>query len=514
VSDATERAKEGAKLFGKGWTTVSELVADGADVLKGKLNDVADVKILSAKDVQDARNFRDAMDDLKDVGEELVLTLGKALLPAFTGVAEAAKEGAPAVQKLGDLLGGVVTFSTNNLKNLGGAAQQAGHAFGDLWDSSAGEALSGDVLSLTQYTTGLSKATSNMSPIVADAADRQAELDQRFKDAATSAQLTSDAVTTARHAMQALGETTPEVAGLKETIDGLARPMDDASAAASALDRELTKLFGGTIDLKEGERAYIASVQDLTKSLKENKNSFDDNTQAGRDNKDAIDKSIGTIKDQSVAMLEQGFTTQEVTDYINGHVASLVAQSSQSAKTRAKVQEYIDTLNLTPEQVETAVKLAGDDIAKQKIQEHIGELDKIPASKATEIQALIDEGSYAAAANRLEVLARNRTMNISIQARGGPGYNDTGTPHFAAGGPVRAGEVALVGERGPEIVAFGASGNVIPAGPTSQILSDSGGSVVHNYYGDMHIHVDRPPTTERELSQVLAKMNRLSFHAA
>lgn len=310
----------------------------------------------------------------------------------------------------------------------------------------------------TKATDALRAATSGLSPIVADAAERQAELDARFKAAADSAQLTADGVTTARHAMQDLGGSTPEIAGLSKAVDDLADKSDDAATEADALQAALDKLFGSAIDLAEGARGVTASIQDVTKTLKENKGSLDDNTEAGRANKDAIDKSVKAIQDQGVEMLRQGSTTQQVTGYINDHINSLINQSSQSGKTKMAVGEYITQLGLTPEQVETAITLAGDEVAKAKIQEFRDKLGGIPPSKATEIQALIDEGSYAAAASRLEILSRNRTMSISIQTKGGVGYDTpvngrSAEGRFVAGGSNFATTTAEIpGSRGDEVI--------------------------------------------------------------
>jgi hypothetical protein len=93
---------------------------------------------------------------------------------------------------------------------------------------------------------------------------------------------------------------------------------------------------------------------------------------------------------------------------------------------------------------------------------YIDTLGGIPASKATAVAALIDEGSFAAVEERLRVLARNRVATVQIQSRGGAGYDGGLAGARASGGPVSAGRAYLVGEQGPEIVVPSSSGNVIP----------------------------------------------------
>lgn len=95
VKDPTERAALGAKLFGKSWSTASELIASGVDNVKAKLASVDDAKVFSEQDVADARKMREQLDELKDAGEKLALAIGKGvvpilneLLPIITAIAE------------------------------------------------------------------------------------------------------------------------------------------------------------------------------------------------------------------------------------------------------------------------------------------------------------------------------------------------------------------------------------------------------------------------------------------
>lgn len=92
IKDPTERAKEGAKLFGKGWQEVALLIEMGSDDIKRRLGEVADTKVINKDELRRARDFRDALDDLKDKGEELALSLGESLLPILIDVATAATD--------------------------------------------------------------------------------------------------------------------------------------------------------------------------------------------------------------------------------------------------------------------------------------------------------------------------------------------------------------------------------------------------------------------------------------
>lgn len=76
-----------------------------------------------------------------------------------------------------------------------------------------------------------------------------------------------------------------------ETADGMTGLEEETSDAAEALDtlNGEMKTFFGFLDQRDALRGYEAAVDDLRKSLKENGKTFDTNTEAGRDNEEALD---------------------------------------------------------------------------------------------------------------------------------------------------------------------------------------------------------------------------------
>lgn len=84
IKDPTDRAKEAAKLFGKGWQDISQIIDIGATDIRSSLEAVADTKVIDEKEVERAKKFRDSMDNLKDKFEELSITVGEGLVPILT----------------------------------------------------------------------------------------------------------------------------------------------------------------------------------------------------------------------------------------------------------------------------------------------------------------------------------------------------------------------------------------------------------------------------------------------
>jgi hypothetical protein len=90
IKDPTERASAAQKAFGKGYAEIAEMMEMSAGDLEAALKGVSDSKVIDESELGKARQFRDAMDNLRDKTEDLALTLGEALVPALTDVAEVA----------------------------------------------------------------------------------------------------------------------------------------------------------------------------------------------------------------------------------------------------------------------------------------------------------------------------------------------------------------------------------------------------------------------------------------
>jgi soluble cytochrome b562 len=88
IKDPAEKARVATQLLGKGWRDMSNLIALGSDDLRKSLATVSDAKTISPQEAEKARKFRDNMDDLKGVIEDLSLQIGDALVPAISTAVE------------------------------------------------------------------------------------------------------------------------------------------------------------------------------------------------------------------------------------------------------------------------------------------------------------------------------------------------------------------------------------------------------------------------------------------
>ena len=93
VDNATERAALAQEIFGRSGAQLLPLLNEGEAGIK-KLGDRAEElgMVLSGKAANDSERFNDALEDLKDTGTTIAMTLGQTLMPTIAEIAEKVSE--------------------------------------------------------------------------------------------------------------------------------------------------------------------------------------------------------------------------------------------------------------------------------------------------------------------------------------------------------------------------------------------------------------------------------------
>lgn len=256
IKDPTARAAAAAQLFGKSWSDASELIAQGADQVKKKLGEVADVKVLSESDVADAREFRDTMDQLKDAGEELALSLGKTLLPVITRIADGlgtiAGAVAPAVDGLGYMMDEVDSAFTSSKGLLEGVSGQFAEVERHQRAIEEQAARSGLAASL--------EATKTSADHLAVATEVAAHNTRQYKDDADAAAAASDRYRNATEKLALLlGQLDDD-----EALLNLQQQFDDLKTEAEA---DYAAVAAGSMTAEQAARNHELKMIDLKKSV-------------------------------------------------------------------------------------------------------------------------------------------------------------------------------------------------------------------------------------------------------
>jgi hypothetical protein len=186
IKDPAEKATVAAQLLGKGWQGMSELIEMGADDLRKSLDSVDDSKIIDKDEVDKAKNYRAAMDDLKDSFEKVAINLGERLIPKVAQLLELLAKLPEALRGAGGVVEDAIT--DEYLASLGDEAAIARLEFKALADmyegyyASRAQGAKDDTYKLEQQMLDLEQATSDTDKAFQDLKD-ELKLDSAVAEA-------------------------------------------------------------------------------------------------------------------------------------------------------------------------------------------------------------------------------------------------------------------------------------------------------------------------------------------
>jgi hypothetical protein len=389
IKDSTERARVAQQVFGKSYGEIALLMELSAGDLAKRLEEVSDAQVIDPDERKKAEEFRDALDDLSDKVDQLMMATGEGLVPALTDAAEAMSNLVDAGRALDNgfkkVFGSTLVDAINPLDNL---ASGVNRVFGD--GVSVVDRFKGGVELVAGAFPGVGEAVSNVIGPLEEAT----EAVEGFVAAGTD-EAAAMAAMYAERIPQAVEQSKVAVFKFRDATA-------DAKAKADDLEAQWATLFG-TLDDQEA----LLNLQ----------NQFDELYAAG----------------------------------VDAYAAGVEGSEDAAEAQKRHQQAIIDT--------------------KREVGTYAKEVLGLPVERVTKILADIDAGKLDQVEQQLAILSRNRTVSVSIVAKGGAGYEIPIDGKRARGGPVQAGRAYVVGEEGEELFVPGQSGTVIPNGGTRAIAS-------------------------------------------
>ena len=154
-----------------------------------------------------------------------------------------------------------------------------------------------------------------------------------------------------------------------KTADGLIAIGDAArvaSGAADALASALDTLLAPTMNVQEATSNWEAAIDDLDASIKEHGATLDLGTEAGRANAEQIRTNVDALTDMAEAQLAAGASAEEMGNIamwnrgiLVGQAEALFTTSEAAGTAREQAENYINTMGLTPELIETVFSQPG-----------------------------------------------------------------------------------------------------------------------------------------------------------
>jgi TP901 family phage tail tape measure protein len=158
-------------------------------------------------------------------------------------------------------------------------------------------------------------------------------------------------------------QTTKEESGANQVLaETLGIAVDSASAAADAfgdLDDKVRALIDSAFALNGAQRDVEEGIDNITDKLSENGATIDRNTEAGRENEQAIEDQIEAIAQLAITTAEQTGSTEEANAVLVEQRDRLHDVLKAAGFTEEQIDSYIGVLDSVPDEINTAVNTTG-----------------------------------------------------------------------------------------------------------------------------------------------------------
>lgn len=229
----------------------------------------------------------------------------------------------------------------------------------------------------------------------------------------TMAQLT-EVLTNAKPAMDALGISTEDLVGamqdgsilgfisriesyqrlsdgsvgttqqLSEAISGLDDDFLSSADAATTLQTALDKLLNPQLNLSQATDEYTSALRHLGDDLDKSNRSLAGNSDAALKNRDAIRQRVSQLEDVLTAEAGAGASSTQLVRKLKSQRQALIDAGAAAGVSRKDMKQYLDTLGLTPNLVNTLITNNADN-ASAKANHYINELLRTPRQITTYI---------------------------------------------------------------------------------------------------------------------------------
>ena len=427
IADPLKQSEAASKIFGRSWQSMAEIISGGSQKLRDDLSSVADEQVLDESDVQDAREYRESMDELGDAFGRIALKVGKQLLPVLDTVVDTATDIVGAFEPLTDSAAAWHDALTDDL-NISGKDEIL-----SLFDA----ADNGNVVldGLHERALRVSESTHQMGEAARVSAERAAELTENVhhtgEAAREGADRTDQLAASIHHAGEAAREGSEFQGRFSENVHHAGEAARETASAMDALEQSTdnaTEAYNEFIGILDAEDAWAdaqQAVADYNATLKDSEASQADIDQAFRD------------------------TQRELAEYVNA-----LTQISPEQKTwiiaeieKGNIPAVMAELATIPTQQEVDIWVAAEQ-ANKDIGAMRGLLEEAGVPVTADIEADVEAGNLDAALRKMrELLAMNgKKVKVAV---GSLGYEK-----LANGSRSTDGMPAIIGENGPGITTI------------------------------------------------------------
>lgn len=408
TNDQGERAALLQEAFGRGGKELIPILENGRAKLEEMWDAVPEGQIFDQGQIDSARQYQLAMDDLADSFQEIKTGIGSAIAP---GLAEFATG-----------LATIVRTTNEAAQAVGGMDKVFGAGFGAIIESAP---IIGPTVGLVKDLGGAFGLGGQKSDEFADAQKRLADAQKRVTELAVDE--------TASH--KDLREAKKELSAAQEDLEGKTKAVVNAMKDENDKTRESIALadqkIGGILGVYGADLQYQQALEDhatkqetLTRLEAEGKTGTEEYETAKR-----------ALEQSDLALVQSGLS-------LESQIRALKDQVDSGKLSTEEYQARVEELRAKYPELGGAL-----DTITGKVREHTGAINEVPEAKHTWLTADTSQAEDAIGRLRQAIQNLPRTVVTSFQGwLSGEGR--------ASGGPVSAGWTGWVGEQGPELVSF------------------------------------------------------------
>jgi TP901 family phage tail tape measure protein len=263
------------------------------------------------------------------------------------------------------------------------------------------DSLLGDASAMNEVNAALDAADMTMNEYMSTVGDSGPLYNEHIGDVRTLRDIyqglpgeLADAKEQAKLEAEAIGESGDahtEAAGAAEgnteATGEFTEAAEEATSMADQFREALELLAGMQLNVEKASLAWLDSIAELTKELKEGTRTLDKSTQAGRDNRQAVLNSIDAAIEHAAAIADETGNTEKAAQVASKHIKAIIETAEAAGFSKKEIREYIAQLNLTPEQIKTEIR-AMVDAAAGDLDRYKSKLDGIPRYITTRVQVL------------------------------------------------------------------------------------------------------------------------------
>lgn len=286
----------------------------------------------------------------------------------------------------------------------------------------------------------------------------------------------SGAVRIGEGAIAAMGEATAQAMTWMQEFQRISTSSDwgaSAFAGAQTAASQMTEmLFAQSNMAQQDEEAFAA----LKTSVADNGKTFDQSTQAGRDNMDALEGVSVALEDDLASAYQAADGDADTFKRNATEIATktLTRLQTELGLSDEETQVLGHQLGLLPEDIETRYKLSQTEEARTKIGLLQGAIEALPKDVQAKVTQQIIAGDYVGAVNTIQTYNNNHPTSVETDSRAGDtaagrnavqSYNNSHPTTVRVDsivGRQRSDNSQVVGEDGLILSSFAAGGSTLP----------------------------------------------------